>query len=606
MRALHEEVLRSPELTDGDLIAPLPVTSHDVIGEIAGAFNTLAQGVIDRLQRALRDARESEARFRLLTENVGDVVCLHEPNDPLAYVSPSCAALLGYAPETLLHTDPLSWLHPDDAVRLRQGALREVLAGTRDTLTYRARHKDGRDVWLETRVRAVRDETGRTVQLISSSRDISERVAAQAALERSTLYDALTGLPNRVLFHDRLAGAIEREKRRPDNGFAVLSLDFDRFKAVNDAFGHGVGDALLGAIAERLRRCVRPSDTVARLGGDEFTLLLTDLADAGEALRAAERVLRAFQTPLTVRGHTLKISASIGVTVSATGYDHPEEVLRDADIAMYQAKTQGRAGYRLFSPTMRDRVLERLALEHDLRATLAYGALEVVYQPIIAVQRGVTVGVEALVRWPHPLRGPVSPAVFVPLAEEAGLIPELDRFVLRRACAQISQLRARYPMAPPITLSVNLSSHSFAQPGFAASDLKLEITERTLMDQTETVAQVLSQLRDLGVGLHLDDFGTGYSSLSYLQHLPVSTLKIDRSFVERMTESAESAELVRTVVAMAKTLELEVVAEGIETPEQLRALQELGCDYAQGHLLSKPLPLAGLEQLLRAPLATTR
>ena len=591
--------------------APLDVVSADAVGEVAAAFNTMTDAVVTRLEREVGEARQREAHFRFLTETMHELVCLHEPDDAVSYVSPSCERLLGYTPAEMLHRDPLDWVHSDDLLRLRQGGIRDVIRGEVPSLTYRALHKAGHVIWLETYLQVVRDGSGRPLRLVSTSRDVTERKEAETALERSALHDALTGLANRTLFRDRLTQALEREKRRPESGFAVLFLDFDRFKAVNDTLGHSVGDALLCAIGERLRGCVRPADTVARLGGDEFTLLLEDVTSIEEVVKTAERVLQTCSRPYELGGQQVTSTASVGIVTSDIGYDQVDEVIRDADIAMYQAKASGRARYQLFTPSLRQQVLGHLALEKDLRQALAQEALELHYQPIVEVETGQPAGFEALVRWTHPEHGNISPQAFIPLAEDTGLIVELDRFMLRRACEQVSAWQRAYPQLPPLTLSVNLSGRSFAAPdlprhladvleqtGFAPHDLKLEITESTLMKDLGTVSATLEEIRAMGVQLHVDDFGTGYSSLAYLQNLPVSTLKIDHSFVEKMTRSPESAELVRTVVAMARSLKLEVVAEGVETDEQLAQLRLLGCEYAQGFLFAKPLGPADVDRFI--------
>ncbi len=441
-------------------------------------------------------------------------------------------------------------------------------------------------------------------------RQVLERTAAlekaKAELERANekllhdaFHDELTGLANRALFMDRLGVAIERNKRGGKGGFAVLFLDFDRFKLVNDSLGHTVGDALLVELSKRLRGCVRPGDTVARLGGDEFTVLLEDLDSLEGAVRTAERVQKALSAPFVLAGHTLHSSASIGIVSCEIGHSRPEDVLRDADIAMYRAKALGRAGYQIFTREMRARAASLLTLENDLRVALRKGELEVHYQPIVSVETGLPVGFEALTRWTHPTHGFVSPAEFIPIAEEAGLIVELDRWVLREACGQVKRWQDAFPALPPLSLSVNVSGQGFARAdlvervsdilqdtGFDPRSLKLELTESVLMGSTNANFE---KLKALGIALHIDDFGTGYSSLSYLQRFPVDMLKIDRSFVQAMAERPESAELVRTITVMAKNLNLKVTAEGIETAEQLAHLKALGCEYGQGYLFAKPL-----------------
>ena len=449
-------------------------------------------------------------------------------------------------------------------------------------------------------------------------RQVLERTAAlekaKAELERANekllhdaFHDELTGLANRALFMDRLGVAIARNKRGGEGGFAVLFLDFDRFKIVNDSLGHTVGDALLVELSKRLRGCVRPGDTVARLGGDEFTILLEVDAVEG-AVRTAERVQKALGAPFVLAGHTLHSSASIGVVSHEIGHSRPEDVLRDADIAMYRAKALGRAGYQIFTREMRARAASLLTLENDLRGAIRKGELDIHYQPIVSVETGLPVGFEALARWTHPAHGFVSPAEFIPIAEEAGLIVELDRWVLREACGQVKRWQDAFPDLPPLSLSVNVSGQGFARAdlaervngilqdtGFDPRSLKLELTESVLMGSANANFE---RLKALGVALHIDDFGTGYSSLSYLQRFPVDMLKIDRSFIQAMAERPESAELVRTITVMAKNLNLKVTAEGIETVEQLEHLRALGCEYGQGYLFAKPLSVSAATEFM--------
>ena len=451
---------------------------------------------------------------------------------------------------------------------------------------------------------------------------VSERTgeleAAKANLEKlneqlqhDAFHDALTTLPNRALFKDRLGQAIGRQQRRPNNGFAVLFLDFDRFKAVNDSLGHSAGDALLVEVGQRLSRCVRPADTVARLGGDEFTVLLADIASLEEAVHTAERIQRALKQPFELHGLDVPVSASIGIVSGDLGYERPEDVLRDADIAMYRAKELGRATHQVFTVEMRERTLSRLALETELRNALTRGDLAVHYQPVVSVASGLPVGFEALARWHHPQHGVIPPSEFIPIAEEAGIVAEVDLFVLRSACKQLRGWQQELPALAQATLSVNLSGQGFSAKGLAGQVaqvlaetdfdpqlLKLEITEGILVRPNGVAHDTLDALRALGVQLHIDDFGTGYSSLSYLQHLPVSTLKIDRSFVANMTQSRESAELVKTIVTMAQTLGLQVTAEGIETSEQLEQLKGLGCEFGQGYLFSKPLDAPAVAEFM--------
>jgi len=440
---------------------------------------------------------------------------------------------------------------------------------------------------------------------------------ANAQLLHDAFHDKLTGLANRALFLDRLGQAVERYQRRADGGFAVLYLGSDRFKVVNDSLGHATGDQLLIELGERLKCCVRPGDTVARLGGDEFVILLEDAALVEEATRVAERIQHEVRKPFLLDGGRVHTSLSIGVIMSSTYHENAQGILRDADIAMYHAKALGKARHQVFSEEMRDHAVKLLALENDLRGAIERGELRVYYQPIRLITGGQLTGFEALVRWEHPTLGTVSPAMFIPIAEETGLIIELDRWVLRAACRQLKNWQQRFPSIPPLTINVNLSSRQFLEADLVdfvggvleeatiqPEHLKLEVTESVLVQHSEAVTVAFHKLKALGVKLYVDDFGTGYSSLSYLQRFPVDTLKIDRSFVHHMATSPESVELVRTIIAMAQALNLNVVAEGIETGSQLAQLEALGCSYGQGYFFAKPLEVSDATALLHAAKTT--
>lgn len=444
-------------------------------------------------------------------------------------------------------------------------------------------------------------------QVHEATHDLETRNQELEALSNryryDALHDALTGLPNRTHFQKQLKQVVAKE-----NPFAVLYLDFDGFKAVNDSFGHAVGDALLIAIGVKLEACIRPGDLVTRLGGDEFAVLLEEVSELEDAVQIAERLKEVFQASIQIGNHTLDCTTSIGIVLGDGDRTSGENVLRDADIAMYRAKASGRSQYVVFEPSMRENIHARLALETDLRGAVKHEELVVFYQPVLHSASGKLAGFEALVRWQHPERLLVLPAEFIPLAEETGLIIEIDRWVLKTACAQ---LKTWLPHNPDLTLSVNLSSRQFARADLAPfvagvlaefqlepQQLKLELPESLLIDLSLGVRETLTMLRQLGLRLHIDDFGTGYSSLSYLQRFDADALKVDRSFVMRMLESEDSAELVRTIVNMAHNLGMEVVAEGVETNEQYTLLRALGCEYVQGYLFSKPVPAAAAALLL--------
>jgi diguanylate cyclase (GGDEF)-like protein len=462
-----------------------------------------------------------------------------------------------------------------------------------------------------TAAQAEQAERERAEQAERHVAELSQHIAEQERISRAlqeskehfrhaAFHDALTGLPNRALLADHLKLAIERSRRREDHLFAVLFLDLDRFKNINDSLGHTIGDQLLIAIARRVEGCLRPMDTVARLGGDEFAILLDGLEDFSHAIHVAERVQDELMQPFNLKGHEVYTTASIGIALSTTGYDHPENILRDADIAMYRAKDNGKARYELFDTVMHTRAVALLKLENDLRRAIERQEFRVFYQPIISLQTDQIAGFEALVRWEHPERGVVSPDEFIPLSEETGLIMEIGHWVLHEACRQMYEWQES--LQRPLMLSVNLSGKQFIQPNligqiksilhetnFDPRWLRLEITESVVMENAEAATSMLHQLRDLGAHLSIDDFGTGYSSLSYLHRFPVTTLKIDRSFIGRMGEGDENSEIVRTIMTLANNLGMEVVAEGVETEEQLAQLRALKCEYGQGYLFSRPV-----------------
>ncbi len=552
---------------------------------------------------------------------------------PLIYCNDAFTTITGYTADEVLGRSCRFLQGPDTDPEAVQ-AIRDALhSGEGCKVTLKNYRKDGVPFWNELIISPVYSGKGELTHFIGVQQDITARVEAEAALARANaaleranrrleqrvaertaelmqaneqllhdaFHDSLTGLANRALFNDRLAHALEREKRHPENHFAVLFLDFDRFKVVNDSLGHSVGDMLLQGIAESLSTWTRPADTVARLGGDEFTILLEDIESVDEAVEIAERIQRELLTPFQLGEHEVYISASIGIVSSNIGYNSADEVLRDADLAMYRAKSLGKARYTLFDTEMRERALMLMTLEADLRFATERSELQINYQPILAAQDDTLIGFEALVRWHHPVYGLISPAEFVPVAEESDLIIAIDRWVMREACTQVTAWQALYPSQPALTLSVNLSSQQFSrtdlvpfvisvleETGLQAEHLKLEITEGIMMSRSPAAQASLNGLRELGVKLHIDDFGTGYSSLSYLQELPTDTLKIDRSFISKM-DGAAGAELVSTILSMARTLGMHVVAEGVETPAQLEQLKGLQCDFVQGYFFSRPL-----------------
>jgi len=466
----------------------------------------------------------------------------------------------------------------------------------------RLREPSGGAIWVALHCGFFADAASSQPCLIFQIHDITARRGAEGRLQHIAYHDSLTNLPNRSRFNECLLQALSRQRADSARHFAVMYLDFDRFKLINDSLGHGAGDEFLVKVAQRMREHLRPGDLLARLGGDEFAILTEHLATTYHAVTLAERLQHALRQPLQIAGKEIATSASIGITFSDIGYRSPDEVLRDADLAMYKAKAKGKAQYALFDSSLHRQATEQLNLEGDLRRAIEAGELALVFQPIYELVARRLVSFEALLRWNHPQRGLVSPATFIPLAEESGLIESLSRWVLEHACGQLHAWHAQYPAMGRVGIHVNASSRDFASTHFTAAvsdalerhDLRaalltLEITENALMQRKDGAADTLAQLRELGVGLSIDDFGTGYSSLSYLTTLPISSLKIDRSFVRQLQGSAESSEIIRAVITLGASLGKQVVAEGIETEIQLKRLRELGCGLGQGYLLAEPL-----------------
>ena len=564
-----------------------------------------AQQEIAERKRTEEALRKSEERYALAARGANDGLWDWDLKTNEVYFSPRWRYMLGYEENEIGNSldEWFSRVHPKDLDQVKIELSVHIEGLTRHfEKEHRMLHKDGTYRWMLTRGLAVRDADGNAYRVAGSQTDITDRKRAEEQLLYDAFHDALTGLPNRALFMDRLGRSVERAKRREDCLFAVLFLDLDRFKNVNDSLGHTMGDELLIASARRLDACLRPSDTIARLGGDEFVILFEDIKDISDATRVTERIQEELALPFNLNGHEVFTSASIGIVLSETGYDRPEDILRDADIAMYRAKALGRARYELFDTAMRTRIMAHLELETDLRRAIEHQEFHLHYQPIVSLETGKITGFEALARWQHPDRGLVYPAGFIPVAEENRLIIPIDRWVLREACRQMREWQARFPTDPPLTISVNLSSRHFGQTdlmeyieqilqetGLDASSLKLEMTESVIMADAESATATLTQLRALGVHVQIDDFGTGYSSLSYLQRLPVETIKIDRSFVSRMGVNGDNSGIVKTIVTLALDLGMDVIAEGVETAEQLAQLRALKCEYGQGYFISKPL-----------------
>ncbi|MEO6603146.1 MAG: EAL domain-containing protein [Polyangiaceae bacterium] len=478
---------------------------------------------------------------------------------------------------------------------------------------------DGNVRWVSTTKLPLHDRDGNTVGTFGISRDITQRKLAEALLHLRAFYDPLTGLPSRALFLDRLQQRFRRSREIPDNSpFAVLFLDLDRFKAINDSLGHQAGDDLLVGAARRLESCLGAGDTLARLGGDEFTALLDDISDPSDAVRMAERFHEQLSTSLDVSGHEVFTSVSVGIALSSAGYERPEDMLRDADTAMYRAKAGGRGGYQMFAVDMHQRAVSSLRLETDLRRALERQEILPHYQPIVDLLTGAVVGFEALARWRHPTRGMIAPDLFIPVAEDSGLVGAIGEWMLTEACRQTREWQRKYPQWSNLGISVNVSSWQLAREGLidqvgralsatglAPSCLALEITESMLMHNLQAGAGVIQRLHAMSVRLHLDDFGTGYSSLAYLHSFPVHALKVDKSFITRMDLSSEPSTIVKAIVTLAHNLGIEVIAEGIETSAQAEALRALRCERGQGFLFSRALPAEEAERILTDGLPMT-
>jgi diguanylate cyclase (GGDEF)-like protein/PAS domain S-box-containing protein len=582
------------------------------------AIQVVVRDLTERRRQELA-LRESEERYALAARGVNDGLWDWHLLSNEVYYSARWKGMLGYA-EDEVGTSPDEWLkrvHPEDAVRLR-AQIAAHAAGVAPQLEFEHRimHKDGGYRWVLCRGVAVRDTAGKAYRMAGSLSDITERKLAEDQLLHDAFHDSLTGLPNRALFADLLARSLGRAQRRADYRFAVLFIDLDRFKVVNDSLGHSVGDELLRAMTRRITRCVRPGDTVARLGGDEFTILVDDIGNASDATRVADRVQHELTQPFNLSGQEAFTSASIGIALSASGYEEVDDLLRDADIAMYRAKALGKARYEVFDTAMHQRAKALLELETDLRRAIERNEFRLYYQPMVSLATGRIAGFEGLVRWQHPQRGLIGPAAFVPIAEETGLIIPIGRWVLGEACRQMRQWQERFPGMHDLTISVNLSGKQFAQArlvedvnraltesGVAPGRLRLEITESAVMENAPSAMAMIDQLRALNVKIDIDDFGTGYSSLSYLQRFSLDTLKIDRSFVSNIgSDRGENAEIVRTIVTLAHHLGMDAVAEGVETPEQLQTLRELGCGSVQGFLFAEPVSEEEADRLLEKDL----
>ncbi|HUQ49944.1 MAG TPA: EAL domain-containing protein [Terriglobales bacterium] len=607
-RYLHKNgEWRRLELTGTNLLE-----DEDVEGIVVNS-----RDVTDR-KNAEESLRVSEERYALAMRGANDGLWDWDLGDNELFLSSRWKEMLGYE-DWEISANPEEWferIHSEDRGGV-QHSIETHLRG--DTghfqAEYRICRKDGEYLYVLCRGLAVRDANGHAYRMAGSQSDITARKEAERRLQHDALHDALTGLPNRTLLLDRLGVCMARAGRRNDYIFAILFLDLDRFKLVNDSLGHSAGDHVLMEVTRILQGCVRPQDTISRFGGDEFVILLDGLEDISSATRAAQRMQDAIARPFSYSSQEMFTTCSAGIAISNPDYQKPEEMVRDADAAMYRAKANGKARYEVFDKSMHSRMLSQLRLETDLRHAVQRKEIEVWYQPIVSVTSRKPEGFEALARWRHPKRGVVPPSAFIPIAEETGLVAEIGAYVLEQACRQIKQWQ-ELTGDESLTVAVNLSPRQFMQhdllqqvkgvlleTGLAAHCLKLEITESAVMRDPEAAGHILRKLRDVGVKVCLDDFGTGYSSLSYLLRFPIDTLKIDRSFVTGMDLEAERFEIVSTIVKLANNLNMSVVAEGVETEPQLQRLRGLHCESAQGYLFSKPVKASEAAELLKGAMA---
>ena len=569
------------------------------------------ESTVKALEASRRALEKSEERYRMVADYNYDWESWIGPDGAYLYVSPSCERISGYSPDRFL-ADPdflARIVHHEDIPAWQNF----MLAQSRDSgeLNFRIHHDNTRIRWISMVKHEIQGEDGMSLGVRTSMRDITNRKYMEEKLKHSMLHDPLTGLPNRSLFLDRVSRVMERSIRH-GNCFAILFINLDRFQAVNDNYGHSMGDKVLVRIGTHLRQILRSEDTLARFGGDEFVILIDEMARKSDIRDVVKMIQESFEKPFDVEGVNFTISASMGLQIAQKGQDDHADLVHNAQLAMYKAKGVGKNHCVEYSSKMREGVVNILAVENELKRALKADEFETFYQPIVNLADGSLYGFEALARWRHPERGLVNPGEFIPVAEETGLIIPLGALVLRNACNALRGWQKLYPAMDNVTMAVNISAKQFAeaslihevkgvleQSGLPSECLKLEITETVVMLDAMESSGRLNRLKGLGLKLAIDDFGTGYSSMSYLQKFPVDQLKIDLSFVRRMEKSPENIEIIRAIVNMAHSLRLQVVAEGIETDRQRDLLYSLQCDYGQGYLYSRPVPTEEAENLLK-------
>lgn len=581
-----------------------------------------------RMHRSQRESKKREELFQIVTENAADMIALVDVKGHRLYNSPAYKRILGYSAAELGETSAFEQIHPEDRFKVLEAAREARATGIGKKLEYRIRHKDGTWRVLESLASTIRDEKGDVAKLVIVNRDVTERKRAEEQLEHNSFHDALTGLPNRRLFLDRLQHLFDRAQRRAERQYAVLFVDLDAFKVFNDTMGPAVGDQVLVEIGRRLGACLRNDDTVSRpqdevpitetvlsrMGGDEFTILLEEVTDPSHAMRAAKRILSAVAEPFLVEGREVRTSASLGIALSTPTHKRAEDLLQDADVAMRRAKAMGGSRCEVFDEAMHTRAVNRLKLEAELRAAIGQHQFRVYYQPMFDLETKQITGLEALLRWQHPEQGLISPYKFMAAAEDTGLLVSAGQWLILEACKQLSAWTAGITTMQPISMSVNVSARQLAdahfltdveaalrQTGIDPPHLHLEMTESVASADIKLTATVLSHLKHLRVGVILDDFGTGNSSLSVLRQLPLDALKIDRSLISGMLTDRATCDTVELIIVLAHKLKLKVIAEGIEASRQLDHLHKMGCDLGQGYLFSQPVEAKAAEELLRQP-----
>lgn len=567
------------------------------------------------MQEVYEQLRKSETRYVLAAQGANDGLWDWDLVNGDIYYSPRWMEILGISAEDSITPSKEFWLdsiHPNDYAEVIRD-FSSHLQGESEHFEneHRILHLSGEYRWVLIRGLATRDENGNALRIAGSMTDITERKVFEEKLAHDALHDSLTGLPNRKRLMSRLNRSLERLRKSPDHSFAVYFIDLDRFKIINDTLGHQAGDELLLKITEKLELVVRPSDMVARLGGDEFVIVIEDVNKEDQIVSVAERILKGLREPMMIAGQKVYTGASIGIVLSSCDYERADDLLRDADLAMYRAKSKGKGRFEIFDTKIHSGALTLLQLEIDLRRAIENREFVLNYQPVFALNSEEIVGFEALVRWHHPIRGVVPPNDFIPIAEETGLILPIGRWVLREACQQMKKWQQQFPEAKSLIMNVNLSARELEQKDLISqikkalkeseinpSCLKLEITESVIMNNAEQAIKTVKELREMGIRVSIDDFGTGYSSLSYLHRFPIDTLKVDRSFINRIGTEGEHSEIIQTIIKLASNLGMDVIAEGVESEEQLDFLKSMNCEFAQGYYYSKPVDsLAAFEMV---------